>query len=396
MRRTPLATPLARAFAALLTVSLVAAACGSDDDDASSPDDSESADDSESVDDATDDDSAQSEGDESDSAEADAGDEASDGDSTGGGDTNGSGAIADEVVIAIGSEQGSLNPYTYSDGEGLLLLTLVHDTLLGLDAQNQPVPLLAEEWSVSDDGLQWDLTLRDDVTWHDGEPFDAEDVAFTFDYVTEDANAHPLWTPGVAPVESVEVVSPTNAVINLTSANADFAVRPLASLPILAEHVWADIADPQNATVDASVGTGAYQLASYDTDQAYTLTAYGDYALGTPLAETVVLAIIPEASTSFAALRAGEVDIVSAILEPQLVGDFEADPAFGVSQGAGYRSTLMQMNNERPPFDDPEIRRAIGLAIDPQELIDSVLLGQGTAPNPGFLHPDGPLTVATS
>jgi peptide/nickel transport system substrate-binding protein len=369
MRRQHLISNLRRSLPALLAASLIAAACGSDGE-------------SDPTDDAAGGDTTEE--------SPGTGDETTDSDAP-----DGEGAAVDELIIAIGSEQGSLNPYTYSDGEGLLLLSLVHDTLLGLDAQNQPVALLASDWTASDDGLQWELTLRNDVTWHDGEPFDADDVAFTFDYVAQEANAHPLWTPGVASVESVEVVSPTNVVINLSAANADFAVRPLASMPILAEHVWADITDPQNAGVDATIGTGAYQLESYNTDQAYRLTANDDYAMGTPVAATVALTIVPEPSTSFAALRAGEVDMVSSIVEPQLVAEFEADDDFAVSIGPGFAATVLDMNTERPPLDDPEVRRAIGLAIDPQELIDSVLLGRGTAPNPGFLHPDGPLTVAT-
>jgi len=366
MRSISAVSKLRRTLPALLAVSLVAAACGSDD--------------------------------EAEPADGGGASATTDGSTESGGGDDGSpaaGASVDELVIAIGSDQESLTPYTYSDGEGLLILSLVHDTLLGLDAQNQPVALLASDWSVSDDGLAWDLTLRDDVTWHDGEPFDADDVAFTFDYVVRDGNSHPLWTPGVAPVESVDVVSPTNVVINLATANADFAVRPLASMPILAEHVWEGIDDPLTAGIDATIGTGAYQLESYEVDQSYTLTAYDDYALGTPVAQTLLMPIIPEPSTAFAAIRAGEVDMVSGIVEPQLVAEFEADPDIAISTGPGFATTNLEINNDRPPLDDSEVRRAIGLAIDPAELIDTVLLGRGTPPNPGFLHPEGPLTVVT-
>jgi len=301
------------------------------------------------------------------------------------------GSSIEQLTIAISGDESTLNPYTYVTGyPGLNLLGLVFDGLLALDADNEPQPALASDWTVSDDNLVWSLNLRDDVVWHDGEAFDADDVAFTFDYVAENTQSN--WTPGVAGVASLEVTSPTSVDITLTEPSVDFAVRPLASMPILPEHVWSGVTDPENSGVDVSIGTGPYSIASYDTGQSYALDANTDYALGTPVADTVLLAVIPEPSTAFAALRTGEVDMVSSIVEPQLVAEFESDADLAVQTGPGFGSTQVNFNNERAPFDDPEVRRAIGLALDPQELIDSVLLGTGTSPNPGFLHPDGPLS----
>jgi peptide/nickel transport system substrate-binding protein len=302
-------------------------------------------------------------------------------------------ATAGDMVIAISGDETSLNPYTYVTGyPGWNLLNLIHDSLLVLDENNEPQPLLATEWSISDDGLTYDLTLRDDVTWHDGEPFDADDVAFTFGYVVE--NTQSRWTPGVAAVESVTVNSPTEVTIQLNAASPDFPVRPLADMPIMAEHVWTDVTDPNNASgVEQNIGTGPYRLAEYNPDQSYLLEANVDYAMGTPLADTISLAVIPEPSTAFAALRAGEVDMVSSIVEAQLVQEFQNDGDLDVQIGPGFGSTMLNINNERAPLDDPEVRRALGLAVNPQELIDTVLLGTGTPPNSGFLHPNSPIAT---
>lgn len=363
-----------RLLGVLIASTLVAAACGSDDDAADEP----AGDDEPAVTQPADD------GDATATTEpvTDAADEPS-------------GAAVEQIVIAISGDESSLNPYTYVTGyPGFNLLGLLHDSLVQLDETNSPQPLLATDWTVSDDGLVWTMNLRDDVTWHDGEAFDADDVVFTFDYVVD--NTHPRWTPGVAAVESIEATSPTSVEITLTEASPDFAVRPLADMPMLAEHVWSAEADPQNSGTDVNIGTGPYRLESYEVDRSYTLTANTDYAMGAPVSDTVVLAVIPEPATAFAALRAGEVDMVSSIVEPQLVAEFEADSNLAVSAGPGFAATMLNLNNERPPFDDPAVRNAIGLAIDPQELIDAVLLGSGTAPNPAFLHPDGPVTVATA
>jgi len=301
-------------------------------------------------------------------------------------------AVAGDLVIAIGGDETSLNPYTYVTGyPGYNLLMLVHDSLLVLDDGNVPQPALAQSYEVSADGLVYTMQLRDDVTWHDGESFDADDVVFTFEYVVD--HTHPRWTPGVAAVSTVEATSPTEVVITLTEASPDFPVRPLADMPILAEHVWSAVADPQASGEAENIGTGPYVFADHSPDQSYRLEANPEYALGSPAAGSVNLAIIPEPATAFAALRAGEVDMVSSIVEPQLVSEFEADSGIDVISGPGFGSTMLNVNAGRAPLDRPELRSAIADAIDPQALIDIVLLGTGTAPNPGFLHPDGPITV---
>ena len=375
----------------IAAAALIIGACGSDDDTSSedsAPDDTEEA--AETGDDGSDGaedgaDEATDDAEEADDTADDAGGSADSGDAAA--------APAGDLVIAISGDETSLNPYTYVTGyPGWNLLNLLHDSLLVLDENNEPQPLLASEWTVSDDGLTYDLTLRDDVTWHDGEAFDADDVAFTFGYVVD--NVQSRWTPGVAAVDSVTVNSPTEVSIQLNAASPDFPVRPLADMPIMAEHVWADVTDPNNASgVEQNIGTGPYRLAEYNPDQTYLLEANGDYAMGTPVADTISLAIIPEPSTAFAALRAGEVDMVSSIVEAQLVQEFQNDGDLDVQIGPGFGSTMMNINNERPGLDNPEVRRALGLAVNPQELIDVVLLGTGTQPNPGFLHPNSPIAT---
>ncbi len=313
---------------------------------------------------------------------------------TGSTGTEATAAPAGELVMSIGADETSLNPYTYVTGyPGWNLMTLMHDTLLVLDESNEPQPLLATDVEVSDDGTTYTLTLRDDVTWHDGEAFDADDVAFTFDYVA--ANTHPRWTPGVAGVVSAEATGPDTVEITLDGPNPDFEVRPLADMPILAEHVWADVADPQNSGVEQNVGTGPYRLADVVTGQRYDLEANEDYAPGRPVAERIVLTIIPEPATAFAALQSGDLDVVTEEVEPQLIDTFEADDDLTVATGPGFTTSLLNISNTEAPLDRVELRQAISLAIDPQQLIDVVLLGAGTPPNPAFLHPDGPLTAAT-
>ena len=310
---------------------------------------------------------------------------------TGEADTTAGAANAEALTIAIGGDEGSLTPYTYRTGyPGWNLLGLVWDTLLVLDASNEPQPLLASDWSIDDAGTTWTLTLHEGVTWHDGEPFTADDVAFTFDYVSRFTQSR--WTNAVAGVVDVTVVDDLEVTIELDAPDPEFAVRPLADMPMLPEHLWSTIDDPEAAGVEAAVGTGPYRLTEYEQDQRYRLEANEDYFAGPARVEELNIAVFADPSTAFAALRSGELDMSAIRLEPQLVEQFEAADDLAVARGSGFASTLLQINTERPVLDRTEVRQAIGLAIDPSELIEVVLLGTGTAPNPGFVHPDSPLS----
>ena len=105
--------------------------------------------------------------------------------------------------MAIAGTENSMNPYTYRTGyPGWNMLLLEYDTLLQLDTDGVPQPWLASSRELSEDGLTLTFELRDDVTWHDGEAFTADDVKFTFEYYQE--HEHGRWTRNARPVASVE------------------------------------------------------------------------------------------------------------------------------------------------------------------------------------------------
>lgn len=298
---------------------------------------------------------------------------------------------AERVRVAISQDEGTLTPYTYVSGSGWLFLHMVYDSLLMFDEQNEPQPLLATEVDISDDRLTYTLPLRDDVTWHDGEPFTAEDVAFSFNYAVE--NQHSRWTPAMGALGDIEATGDHEVEITLEEPDASFQLRPLADMPIFPAHVWEGIDEPEAAEIADATGTGPYELVEYESDQSYRLEANDDYFLGEPKVGTLDISVIPERSTAFSALRAGEIDVAFESLEPQLVEEFEERPEISLAQGAGFRSEILQFNTEHPLLDDARVRRAIGHAIDVDELVEVVLLGFGTPGTAGYAHPDSPLAV---
>lgn len=293
------------------------------------------------------------------------------------------------ITMAIGADEGTLTPYTLVFGyPGRKIVEMLYDSLLRFDENNQTQPSLATDVEVDDSGMVYTATIRDDVTFHDGEPLTAEDVAFTYTY----SAMHTTTTWGTADEDLASVEADGNTVtITLNRVDPDF-MRRLADVAILPEHIWADIEDPETAT-DAT-GSGPYELVEYVPDQLYRLEANEDYPLGTPSVQEIRIPIIAEPATAFAALQTGEIDITSEAVEPQLLDQFENNADLELVSGPSFTPTLLNMNNGRPGLSDPAVRRAIGLAIDVDELIDVVLLGAGLPGNPGFIHPESPLAVS--
>ena len=94
-------------------------------------------------------------------------------------------AEVDQLKIGITVDESTLTPYTYTSGAGLNLVGLVYDSLFQLDENLIPQPWLVKDYSISEDALTYTFTLYENVKWHDGTPFTAEDVKFTYEYIMQ-------------------------------------------------------------------------------------------------------------------------------------------------------------------------------------------------------------------
>jgi peptide/nickel transport system substrate-binding protein len=290
--------------------------------------------------------------------------------------------------LAIAGDEGTLQPYTYKTGyPGWNLLSLLYDTLLQLDSENVPRPLLARDVSVSAGGTTYEIALRPGVTWHDGKPLTADDVKFTVEYFLR--NVHSRFTNPLRTVDSVTVRGAEGLTIALKAPNPSFPIRALADVPILPRHVWETVEGERTKEVEAKIGSGPYRLVEADPEAVYRLQAHAGYFLGPPPANELIFPVIKDLNTALQALRAGEVQAVVRALPPEHVPQF-SQPPFKVAKGPGFVSTLLQLNTERPPFTRKDVRQAIDLAIDKKKLVDTVLLGTGTVATPGFVHPSSP------
>lgn len=291
------------------------------------------------------------------------------------------------IVLAIPQDEGELSPFTYVTGyPGYNTMSLVYDTLFVNDLNDVPRPWLVESYTVKD-GKLWTLKLKDDVQWHDGKPLTSADVKFSFEYYKK----YPVvgrFASAVRPITSIRTPDARTVVITLDKPGATFLLQPLADAPILPKHIWEDVTNPK--AFKNSVGSGPYKLVDHRTDQSYRLTENTNYFGGTPGADEVILAVIPDPTSMFQALQAGQVNAVAREVSPELIQRFASNPRLKTLRGPSYTSTLLQFNTASAPLNNAALRRVIAGLIDTKNLVDTILLGNGTPGSAGFVHPDSP------
>lgn len=295
--------------------------------------------------------------------------------------------------IAILADEGTLTPFSYKFGyPGQQMMYLTYDTLMILDQDNIPRPLLAREVKASADGTTYDVTLRSGVKWHDGRPLTNADVKFTFDFIL--AGTRAAFRTPIRTVSSITLTGTEGLTIKLSAPNPSFPVRALAAVPIIPKHIWEGVEPAKQGELKATVGSGPYKLIEATPDTVYRMQANTDHFLGAPPVNELIWPVIKDQNTAFQALRTGEVHAIIREVPPEQISQFSNSP-FKIAKGPGYASTMLQFNDTRAPWDRREVRQAVDHAIDKKKLVDTLLLGNATVATPGFLHPSSPFHDAS-
>lgn len=307
------------------------------------------------------------------------------------------GAQGDEpVVVTIGlhNAEKNLNPFISPQALPIThdFTMLVYDSLFWSQARLEPEPWLATGAEASDDFRSWTVSLRDGVTWHDGEDFTADDVAFTFEYFAEGEKTgrygHHVWEH--PSFESAEVVDPLTVTLNFEEPVPSFELLPGGDLPMIPEHIWADVEDAEADATGLPVGTGPFKMVDYVPDTSYRLEANEDYFLGSPTVDEIVMPVVRDAQAAFAGLQSGELDFVTRNLPAPLVDAVEGNDQLGIIEGTRFESVYVAFNTRKPVLDDPVVRRAISRSLDLDTIVDLVEGGLGRPGNDTWTHPDSP------
>lgn len=298
-------------------------------------------------------------------------------------------ATADEVTIALDRDYGPVNLFFGATDQ---LTELVYDKLFAPSPYvAQPQPWLATQ-AREIDAATWEVDLRTDVTWQDGEPFTPDDVVFSFQYMHDAPTGRFTHHVNDTPyIEQVVKIDDDTVRFECRGACPSLASITLADLPIVARHIWEGVDPAEAKTVqDLPIGTGPYQLTEYSPTEGYTFTANEDYFAGEPTVKTLTMPIITDQSATFTALQSGEIDATIRTLSPELVAQFEKTGDLDSITTQALSFPEIKMNFLNAPLDVPEVRRAISDAIDKEQMLEVVALGQGRPATQGYPHPDAP------
>ncbi len=283
------------------------------------------------------------------------------------------------VTVALPTDVRDFDPHQSIATHERAIQQNIFDTLIDLDREYEPtVPALATAWTYVDD-VTLEVELREGVTFHNGQPFTADDVVFTFERIMDATEPIGIntWIEGT--LDRVEKVD-DHTVRFVTPEPYAPLVANLTRIHIIAGETFQEVG--VEAYAQNPVGTGPFRYVSWTPGQEVVLEAFEDHWRdGLPYIDRAVFRIIPDEFARFAALSAGEVDIVQN-LPASRIAQVEGDPDLRVVSVWGQRNMWMGIMIV-PPLDDVRIRQALNYAVDKQAIIDSIFDGQAGAVAPG-------------
>jgi ABC-type transport system substrate-binding protein len=289
------------------------------------------------------------------------------------------------ITVALATNPNTLDAPICAERNCQNAAGQLFDSLLWVNDQSEIEPALAESWDVSDDGLTYTFHLRKDVTFHNGEPFNADAVVFSWNrYKSKDLQWNERWNIA----DNVEKVDDYTVKVTMSEPKPLFlrtvAINWQVVPPKYFEQVGADEFGLK------PVGTGAFMFVEWVQGDHITFKANPNYwRTGYPKVETLIYRTIPESSTRAAAIQTGEVDIVGRLSSEEAKSLLGA-PGVQTIRYPVPRVYYIAFNNMTTgvgkPTEDAKVRQAMNYAVDVKAIIDSIFEGYAT-PAEGFIAP---------
>lgn len=266
--------------------------------------------------------------------------------------------------VAWGGAPVALDPLNASADTEIAFLNAVYDYLIDTNASSELVPRLATDWSVSDDGLAYTLTIAEGVTFHDGSELTIDDILWTFERLRSGGPTADLF----ADVESVAAGEGHTVIFSLSQPNPDFLYNLTDNHAVILKANVEDIGEQFN-------GTGPFRLDDYRPDRA-TFSANDAYFGGAPPLETLEFFYFDSVESAVNALRGGQVDAVLRMDNATFLS--LSGEGFQAQEAATSGHDLVRLRADREPGSDERVREAFRLATDRQAIFDRLQFGFGS------------------
>ena len=307
-------------------------------------------------------------------------------------------ANAKELTIGLASEPTSIDPHFHNLTPNNALNSHFFDALVLFDEKQKVVPGLATSWKAIDD-LTWEFKLRENVKWHDGSPFTADDVVFTMNRagnVPNSPSSFGTYTKGKTAVKIDDFT-----VHIKTETPYPLMVTDLTTIMIVSKAKGEGATTGDYNSGKAAIGTGPFKFVEYVPGDRIVMEANADYWGGAPKWSKVTMKPIKSGPSRVAALLAGDVDVIEGVPTTD-IERLKKDPNLQLSSGISNRVIYLHLDHDRKdspfvkakdggPIDNPlrnqKVRQAISMAINRKAIVERVM--EGVAIPAGQLLPEG-------
>jgi peptide/nickel transport system substrate-binding protein len=289
---------------------------------------------------------------------------------------------AEKKVLRIGLTQDvdSLNPFIGYSVPAYEVYHLNYDMLTGYAPNGDVRPEIADSWSVSDDGLVWTFKIHPGITWQDGQPLTAKDVAFTYNYIVQNELA--AFNTYTTNMKKAVAVDDSTVKFYLSKPKANMLRM---WIPIVPEHIWSKISGKQAENSFQNnppiVGSGPFQVVEVKKGEFVRLAANKDYWRGAPKVDEVILEIYTNQDTMTMDLKAGNIDVAFGVPVAQF-NALKSEP--GITAKAADQKYLVELafNSYASPnslgnhvLQDMKFRQAVSWAVDKQKIVATCMGG---------------------
>ena len=286
------------------------------------------------------------------------------------------------LVYASGdAEPTCLDPHVGGNYPQALVATQYLESLVSKDSDGEIIPWLATEWTESDDGLTWDFTLRDDVTFTDGAPLTADAVVANIAHLKNPDTGSSTGYLAVQKVTDVTAVDDTTA--RLTLSSPDSGLLDSLSQPWLAIESPTALERPQDENCESPVGTGPFVVTKWDRQQSISLERNDDYTSppadaahkGKAYLKSIEWRFLPDSASRYAALQSGTVDVIDNVQPDTIVAAQKEDAIEELDAPRPGASNRIELNSSKAPFDDALVREAFIRSANVDDSVTSLFFG---------------------
>jgi peptide/nickel transport system substrate-binding protein len=295
-------------------------------------------------------------------------------------------------IIGNTTDIGTTNLLLGSDDPTNPMMNLVQETLVNSSAlEGAYVPGLADSVELAEDGKTYTFRLNQTATWHDGEPFNADDVIFSFEAQSNPDTGSSYTGSFTGSVASWTKVDDYTVEAVATDTFAPIVFFGNSYCPIVPQHIWEGVApadwasDPGSTGQDPArvVGTGPFKFQEWVQGERLTLTRNDEYWDVVPNVDEVIYQVWPDEPAALEALRAGDLDYIEQVSASE-VESLQAEESLEVAIYDTYDFGFYGYNldpEKTTLFQDVEVRQAMLYALDRQSIVDNILLGFGEVAN---------------